>query len=78
MPGGRVGVRTIAPLFAAAALTVVAVVTAREAGCDDPGHYEVGPAGYVLVGGCVAPGDLIVQQPAPAQPAEQVGSPARD
>jgi hypothetical protein len=78
MPGGRVGVRTIAPLLAAATLTVVAVITAREAGCDDPGHYEVGPAGYELVGGCVAPGDLVVPQPAPAKPAEQVGSPARD
>ena len=59
-------VRDIAPLVAAAALAVGAVVAARTAGCDDPGHYEVRSWGYELVGGCIAPGDIIVPDPAPA------------
>ena len=58
--------RDIAPLVAAAALAVGAVVAARTAGCDDPGHYEVRSWGYELVGGCIAPGDLVVPVPAPA------------
>ena len=33
--------RDIAPLVAAAALAVGAVVAARTAGCDDPGHYVI-------------------------------------
>ena len=59
-------VRDIAPLVAAAALAVGAVVAARTAGCDDPGHYEVRSWGYELVGGCIAPGDIVVPNPAPA------------
>ena len=60
--------RTVAPLLVAAGLAAVAVVTVRTAGCNDPGHYEDRPGGgYVLVGGCVEPGDLIVP-PAPAPP----------
>ncbi len=57
--------RTIAPLAAAAALAVVAVVTVQRAGCDEPGRYELGAHGYELVGGCIAPGDLLVPDPAP-------------
>ena len=53
-------VRDIAPLVVATALAVGAVVAARTAGCDDPGHYEVRSWGYELVGGCIAPGDLVV------------------
>ena len=59
--------RDIAPLVAAAALAVGAVVAARTAGCDDPGHYEVRSWGYELVGGCIAPGDIVVPNPAPVR-----------
>ena len=59
-------VRDIAPLVAAAALAVGAVVAARTAGCDDPGHYEKIAGGYVLVGGCLHPEDLMVPEPAQA------------
>jgi len=56
--------RTTAPLLLAAALTALAVTTVQGAGCDDPGHYEPGPDGtWVLVGGCVEPGDLVVAPP---------------
>lgn len=61
--------RTIAPLLVAAALTTVAVATVSNAGCDDPGRYVLRPDGrYELVGGCVAPGDLVVPEPTPAPP----------
>ncbi len=60
--------RAIAPILVAAALTAVAVVTAHEAGCDDPGRYELRADGYELVGGCLAPGDLLVPEPAPPAP----------
>ena len=67
--------RDIAPLVAAAALAVGAVVAVRTAGCDDPGHYEVRSWGYELVGGCIAPGDLVVRDPAlmprPVDPASR-------
>jgi hypothetical protein len=61
--------RGLAPLLVAAALTVVAVATVQQAGCDDPGRYERSGSGYVLVGGCVAPGDIVVPEPAQRTPA---------
>jgi hypothetical protein len=70
--------RTIAPILVAAALAAVAVATVDSAGCDDPGRYELGPSGYTLVGGCIAPGDLVVPVPAPpAQPADAAEAPAK-
>jgi hypothetical protein len=57
--------RAIAPLFVAAVLTAIAVVTVQSAGCDDPGRYELVAGGYELVGGCIAPGDIVVPDPAP-------------
>jgi hypothetical protein len=60
--------RIIAPLLAAALLTAVAVATVERAGCAEPGHYEADPngSGYVLVGGCIAPGDIVLPAPEPA------------
>lgn len=56
--------RTTAPLLLAAGLTVLAVATVRDAGCDDPGHYELRADGtWSLVGGCVDPDDLVVTPP---------------
>lgn len=69
--------RAIAPILVAAALAVGAVVTVSGAGCDDPGRYELGPNGYELVGGCIAEGDLLVPEPAPALPADAAGAPAK-
>jgi hypothetical protein len=70
--------RAIAPLLVAAALAAVAVATAQGAGCDDPGRYELGPHGYELVGGCIAPGDLMVPDPVPpAEPGQADEAPAR-
>ncbi|MFC4946997.1 hypothetical protein [Pseudonocardia sp. GCM10023141] len=57
--------RAMAPLLVAAVLTAVAVATVQAAGCDDPGHYELQDGRYVLVGGCIAPGDIVVPNPAP-------------
>jgi len=57
--------RSIAPLLVAAVLAATAVATVQAAGCDNPGHYELGARGYELVGGCIAPGDLVVPEPAP-------------
>jgi hypothetical protein len=57
--------RVMAPLLVAAALTGVAVVTVQNAGCDEPGHYQLRADGYELVGGCVAPGDLVVPDQSP-------------
>ena len=71
-------VREIAPLVAAAALAVGAVVAAGTAGCDDPGHYEVRSWGYELVGGCVAPGDIVVPNPVPAPKPIETNPFARD
>ncbi|MCY7344540.1 MAG: hypothetical protein LH603_22545 [Pseudonocardia sp.] len=68
--------RAIAPLLVAAALAAVAVATAQGAGCDDPGRYEAAGDGYVLVGGCVAPGDLVVPEPAPLAPMADAETPA--
>jgi hypothetical protein len=72
-------VRDIIPLATAAALAVGAVVAARTAGCDDPGHYEVRSWGYELVGGCIAPGDIVLPpNPAPAPKPPLPGPTARD
>jgi hypothetical protein len=56
--------RAMAPLVVAAVLAAVAVATVEGAACDDPGRYELGANGYELVGGCIAPGDLVVPKPA--------------
>jgi hypothetical protein len=70
--------RAIAPLFAAAALTAVAFATAKGAGCDEPARYELRGGTYELVGGCIAPGDLVVPEPAPpAAPVDAAGTPAK-
>jgi hypothetical protein len=70
--------RAIAPILVAAVLAAVAVATVGSAGCDDPGHYELGPGGYTLVGGCIAPGDLVVPVPAPpARPADAAEAPTK-
>jgi hypothetical protein len=61
--------RAIAPILVAAVLAAIAVATVDSAGCDDPGRYELGPGGYQLVGGCIAPGDLVVPVPATPAPA---------
>jgi hypothetical protein len=57
--------RAIAPLLVAAVLAAIAVVTVESAGCDDPGRYEPVAGGYQLVGGCIAPGDIVLPEPAP-------------
>lgn len=59
--------RAIAPLMVAAALAAIAVATVQGAGCDDPGRYELRTGGYELVGGCIAPGDIIVPD-SPSRP----------
>ncbi|GAY13117.1 hypothetical protein TOK_2036 [Pseudonocardia sp. N23] len=56
------------PLLAAGVLAVLAVLTVRSAGCDDPGRYELRGGTYELVGGCIAPGDVLVPQPTPMLP----------
>lgn len=61
--------RALVPLLAAGVLTLLAVLTVHSAGCDDPGRYELRGTGYELVGGCIAPGDVLVPAPAPAPPA---------
>ena len=83
MAGTRTGSdawSVVVSALVAAALTTIAVVTVERAGCDDPGHYEVGSQGYELVGGCLEPGDLpvspAVPQP-PPQPAPDPRSPLR-
>ena len=60
--------RAFAPLLVAAVLTAIAVVTVDEAGCDEPGHYELVAGAYELVGGCIAPGDIVVPAPVPVPP----------
>jgi hypothetical protein len=70
--------RAMAPLLVAAVLAAVAVATVEGAGCDDPGRYELGVNGYELVGGCIAPGDLIVPEPVQQPPAPtNPGTPAK-
>jgi hypothetical protein len=60
--------RAAVPLLAAGVLAVLAILTVRSAGCDDPGRYELRGGTYELVGGCIAPGDVLVPQPTPAPP----------
>lgn len=72
-----VRVRSIAPLVAAAALMAAAFAAAANAGCSDPGRIERTPQGYVLVGSCVAPGDIIVPEPVPAPLPLPSGTPAK-
>ena len=65
---GMTRLRAIAPLLVAAVLTAIAVVTVQSAGCDDPGRYELVAGQYQLVGGCIAPGDIVVPDPGPQPP----------
>jgi hypothetical protein len=59
--------RTFAPLLVATVLALAAVFTVQHAACADPGRYVPSGGGYVLVGGCLAPGDIVVpDHPAPA------------
>ncbi|HEY0815001.1 MAG TPA: hypothetical protein VGE11_17150 [Pseudonocardia sp.] len=58
--------RTVAPLLVATVLALAAVFTVQHAACTDPGRYvSVGDGDYVLVGGCLAPGDIVVPDRAP-------------
>lgn len=68
--------RAVAPLLIAAVLAGVAVFTVQQAGCDDPGRYVASPTGYVLVGGCIAPGDVVVKAPV-APPVVDAGAPRK-
>lgn len=61
----------VSSLAVSAALIGAAFFTVQRAGCDDPGRLVARADGVVqLVGGCVAPGDLVVPgalvSPAPA------------
>jgi hypothetical protein len=68
----------MAPLLVAAALTAVAVATVERAGCDEPARYERSGSGYVLVGGCIAPGDIMIPEPvAPTPVTTKTDAPAR-
>ena len=70
--------RAMAPLIVAAALAAVAVVTVQQAGCASRATTSCGAHGYELVGGCIAPGDLVVPEPAPQPaPAAGPGTPAK-
>ncbi|GEL19555.1 hypothetical protein [Pseudonocardia asaccharolytica] len=72
--------RAVVPLLCAGVLAVLAVLTVRSAGCADPGHYEFRGGGYELVGGCIAPSDLVLPgQPVtpPPEIAPPSGWPAR-
>ncbi|WP_219419215.1 hypothetical protein [Pseudonocardia nigra] len=70
--------RAMAPLLVAAALAGVATVTVQNAGCDEPGRYELRADGYELVGGCIAPGDIVVPDPAPLPgTSPEPGTPAK-
>jgi len=58
----------------AALLAAAAVVTADQAGCDEPGRYVSAPGGIQLVGGCLNSADLpvapppVLSPPAPVKP----------
>ena len=68
--------RAVAPLLVAVVLAGVAVFTVQRATCHDPGHYVASPDGYVLVGGCLAPGDIVVQAPV-TPPAADADAPTK-
>jgi hypothetical protein len=72
-----VGLRSAVPLVAAAALMAGAFAAAANAGCADPGRIERTGDGYQLVGGCVAPGDIVVPANTTAQPTVPLGEPAK-
>ncbi|MFC5993881.1 hypothetical protein ACFQE5_06610 [Pseudonocardia hispaniensis] len=67
--------RAIAPLVCAGVLAVLAVLTVRSAGCADPGHYELRNGGYELVGGCIAPNDIVLPEQ-PVAPDPHAGPPS--
>jgi len=69
--------RAVAPLLVAAVLAGVAVVTVQHAGCSDPGRYVASPTGYVLVGGCIAPGDIVVKTPVAPPVVSDADAPAK-
>jgi hypothetical protein len=70
--------RAMAPLLVAAVLAAIAVGTVQSAGCDDPGRYELVAGDYQLVGGCIAPGDIVVPDPAPVPvPPAEDSAPAK-
>jgi hypothetical protein len=69
--------RAAAPLLVAAVLAGVAVFTVQRAGCDDPGRYVPASTGYVLVGGCLAPGDIVVKTPPTAPLVTDAETPAK-
>lgn len=79
-PGPRPGVigasraRIAAPLLTAGALAALALLTVKQAGCDEPARYVAVAGGYELVGGCLAPEDLLVQVP-PSQAVPHPPSP---
>lgn len=70
-------VRAVAPLLAAAVMAGIAVATVQQAGCDSPGRYEYRDGTYLLVGGCVEPGDLAVPSPPDPQPTTTPPVPSR-
>ena len=69
--------RAVVPLLVAAVLAVIAVVAVQRAGCDDVGRYERSGDGYVLVGGCLAPGDVMVAVPSTPPVAAEGDVPVR-
>ena len=56
----------------AALLAAAAVVTADQAGCDEPGRYVSAPGGVQLVGGCLNSADLPVAPPLVQTPPSSV------
>jgi hypothetical protein len=56
----------------AALLACAAVITADQAGCDEPGRYVSAPGGVQLIGGCLNSADLPVAPPPRQQPAPPV------
>lgn len=78
MDDWRSPVALVSSVAVSAALVVAAFLTVQQAGCSDPGHLVTRADGTVqLVGGCIAPGDLVVPgaplppPPAPAAPGVQ-------